>query len=194
MRLKEAVESYLSDYHQQFPLRLGMPRERLKSQIALDAKTFDALIAWMGEEGIVVESGADLRLSDHQVRFSAAQQTQVDVLLREFNAQPYSPPSYKQSSELVGEEVLRALIALGQLSKIGEDVLFLPQVFEEMRQAVISQIQHSGSITLAELRDRFDTSRKYAVAVLEYLDQTGFTVRRGDARVLARKSGSVGDN
>jgi hypothetical protein len=51
-RLKEDVVSYLSDYHQQFPLRLGMPRERLKSQIALDAKIFDALITWMAEEGI----------------------------------------------------------------------------------------------------------------------------------------------
>jgi selenocysteine-specific elongation factor len=124
--------------------------------------------------------------------FQRLQQVQVDALLREFDAQPYSPPSYKQSSEQVGEEVLRALITLGQLSKIGEDVLFLPQVLEEMRQAVIDQIQQSGSITLAELRDRFDTSRKYAVAVLEYLDQAGVTVRSGDARVLARKSGSVG--
>jgi selenocysteine-specific elongation factor len=186
-RLKEDIGSQLSDYHQQFPLRLGMPRERLKSQIALDAKIFDALISWMGGEGILVESGADLRLSEHQVRFSAAQQAQVDALLREFEVQPYSPPSYKQSSEQVGEEVLRALITLGQLSKIGEDVLFLPQIFNEMRQMVINQIQHAGSITLAELRDRFDTSRKYAVAVLEYLDQAGVTVRRGDARVLARK-------
>lgn len=186
-RLKEDVESRLSDYHQQYPLRLGMPRERLKSQIALDAKTYDALISWIGEESILVESGADLCLSEHQVRFTPAQQAQVDVLLREFEAQPYSPPSYKQSSEQVGEEVLRALITLGKLSWIGEDVLFLPQIFEEIRQAVISQIQQSGSITLAELRDRFDTSRKYAVAVLEYLDQAGVTLRRGDARVLARQ-------
>jgi selenocysteine-specific elongation factor len=187
-RLKEDVVSHLSDYHQQYPLRLGVPRERLKSQIALDAKTFDALIAWMGEENILLESGPNLRLSEHQIRFSKAQQTQVDALLQEFQAQPYSPPSYKQSSEQVGEEVLRALIMLGQLNRIGEDVLFLPQIFDEMRQAVISQIQQTGSITLAELRDRFNTSRKYAVAVLEYLDQAGVTIRRGDARVLARKN------
>jgi selenocysteine-specific elongation factor len=187
-RLKEDVESHLSDYHQQYPLRLGMPRERLKSQIAHDTKIFDALITWMGEISILVESGADLRLSEHQVRFTPAQQAQVDALLREFEAQPYSPLSYKQSREQVGEEVLRALITLGKLSWIDEDVLFLPQNFEEMRQAVISQIQQSGSITLAELRDRFDTSRKYAVAVLEYLDQAGVTIRRGDARVLARKN------
>jgi selenocysteine-specific elongation factor len=191
MRLKEDVVAYLLDYHQQFPLRLGMPRERLKSKIALDSKTFDAMLTWMGQESILEESGADLRLSDHQVRFSAAQQAQVDALLREFQAQPYSPPSYKQSSERVGEEVLRALITLGELNRVGEDVLFLPQILEEMRQVVISQIQQSGSITLAELRDRFDTSRKYAVAVLEYFDQAGITVRRGDARILARKNGST---
>jgi selenocysteine-specific elongation factor len=56
-----------------------------------------------------------------------------------------------------------------------------------MESAVVSHIQENEGITLAELRDKFNTSRKYAVAVLEYLDQTGVTVRKGDIRKLRRK-------
>ena len=186
-RVQDEITAKLSDFHQQFPLQPGMPRERLRSQIALDPKAFDSIIARMAQEGVLVEAGADLYLSQHTIRFSAEQQARIDALLREFDAQPYSPPSYKQSSEGVGEDLLAALIATGRLIRVSEDVLLQPHVFDEMRQAVISHIQQQGGITLGELRDQFDTSRKYAVAVLEHLDQSGVTVRRGDARVLARK-------
>ena len=39
-------------------------------------------------------------------------------------------------------------------------------------------------ITVAQVRDLFDTSRKYALALLEYLDAKGVTRRAGDERVL----------
>ena len=188
LNLTTKVESILSDYHEAYPLRPGMPRERLKSQTQLEAKTFDALVAWMAENGTLVESGADLRLSQHQVKFSPAQQEKIDSLMKAFEAQPYTPPSYKQCIDLLGEELLRALVLTGQLTQVGEDVVFQPKVFDEMRQVVIAQIEETGSITLGQLRDKFGTSRKYAVAVLEYLDQTGVTIRRGDVRELAKQS------
>jgi selenocysteine-specific elongation factor len=44
----------------------------------------------------------------------------------------------------------------------------------------------NGKITLAEVRDLFSTSRKYAQALLEHLDSSGFTVREGDYRKLRK--------
>ncbi len=186
-RAQEEITAKLAGFHQQFPLQPGMPRERLRSQVALDPKAFDSIIARMAQEGILVEAGADLHLNQHTVSFTLEQQAHIDALLREFDAQPYSPPSYKQSSEAVGEDLLAALIGTGRLMRISEDVLLQQHILEEMRQAVISHVQEHGGITLGELRDQFDTSRKYAVAVLEYLDQSGVTVRRGDTRVLSKK-------
>jgi len=185
-RVKQDIITRLQEYHQNYPLRAGMPRERLKSQMALNTRDFDGMLAHLSAAGILVESGADLWLSQHQINFTAEQKAQIEGLMKAFEAQPFTPPSYKYSREAVGEELLNSMLALGKLVRIGEDVLFLPQVVAEMRQAVISHIQNQGSITLAELRDQFDTSRKYAVAVLEYLDQTGVTVRRDDARVLTK--------
>jgi selenocysteine-specific elongation factor len=49
----------------------------------------------------------------------------------------------------------------------------------------ISQfIRENGTITLAQCRDLFQTSRKYAQAILEYMDQTWITVRERDFRKL----------
>jgi selenocysteine-specific elongation factor len=53
-----------------------------------------------------------------------------------------------------------------------------------MAAAVREMIGEKGALTVAEFRDRFGTSRKYALAVLEHLDATGVTERDGDARRL----------
>ena len=185
-RIRESILTSMADFHQQFPLRPGMPRERLKSHLALDSGVFDSILSTLADEGVLVESGAGLWLSQHKIIFSPKQQAQIDALLRDFETQPYAPPGYKQSVERIGEELLTAMIATKLLVRVGEDVLLLPQVFQVMQQAVIDHINQHGSITLAALRDQFETSRKYAVAVLEYLDQTGVTVRRGDVRELAK--------
>ena len=43
-----------------------------------------------------------------------------------------------------------------------------------------------GGITVSAFRERLGTSRKYALPLLEWFDQRGVTIRRGDLRVLRR--------
>ncbi|MCW1967586.1 MAG: SelB C-terminal domain-containing protein [Anaerolineae bacterium] len=45
-------------------------------------------------------------------------------------------------------------------------------------------MQRDGPVTAAQLRDVFNTSRKYVLALLEHLDAIGVTKRVGDARVI----------
>jgi selenocysteine-specific elongation factor len=187
-RFTNLMMESLAAFHREFPLRPGMPREQLKSQVGLAGDVFDALAKRLAREGRLEEFGATLRASGFDVVFSGEQQKKIADLMQAFEAQPYSPPSVKQCEEAVGEELLVALVETGQLVQLGEDVLFKPEIYQEMRDAVISHIKANGGITLAELRDRFNTSRKYAVSVLEYLDQTGVTIRRGDSRLLRRQA------
>lgn len=186
-RINSAILENLRAFHKQHPLRPGMPREQLKSQLKLKNTVFDALVLRLTTNNQVEEFEAQLRLSGHHVQFTEQQRTKINGLLREFTKEPYSPPSYKQSIDAIGEDLVIALIETGELLQVGEDVLLLPDILQEMQAAVIDHIQTNGEITLGELRDRFKTSRKYAVAVLEYLDEKGLTIRRGDKRVL-RKS------
>ena len=72
-------------------------------------------------------------------------------------------------------EVLRALQAWIQIASENK----------ALREQVRRLIEQRGSLTVAQLRDELGITRKYALAVLEYFDQTGFTRREGDARVLA---------
>jgi selenocysteine-specific elongation factor len=185
-RATEIIKETLSAYHKKHPLRTGMPREQLKSQMGLQGDVFDALINRLAAEGSLEETGASLNLTGHAVEFSDAQHKQASELLSGFKADPFGPPTRKQCLEKIEEPLLNALVETGQLVQVNEDVLLQPDAYQAMHDAVIDHIKAQGQITLAELRDKFNTSRKYAVAVLEHLDQTGITLRRGDIRVLRR--------
>jgi len=186
-RLLGAILQSLADFHRQNPLLPGMPRERLRTENKLPAELFDPLVSRLAAAKEVLAENASVRLAGHSIQLTAVQQQKIDALLKDFSAQPTTPPSVKESQEAIGEDLVTVLVQTGQLIQLGEDVLLQPEVLDEMQTAVIEIIQQNGSITLAELRDRFKTSRKYAVAVLEHLDAAGITARQGEGRVLRKK-------
>jgi selenocysteine-specific elongation factor len=190
--LRERIEGLLADYHREFPLRAGMPREEVKSRLArhislLTPKLLGEIVSRAMAEGWLAEAGpvADrLRLAVHEPAFSPKQQQAVDYLLYTFRQAPYTTPSVTQSEEQVGSEVLNALIEQGTLVKLNEDVILLSETYEQMTERVLAHLRQEGSITVAQVRDLFGTSRKYALALLGYLDERRFTRRVGDDRVL----------
>jgi len=185
-KCKEVIKQTLLRFHHAFPLHMGMPREQLKSQSGIEAILFNAFISQLMKAGVLEGEGVEIHTKGHHVTFSEAQQAMIDDLLNQFKAQPYAPPTHKQCLEAIGEVLLTAMIETGQLIQLNEDVLFLPGIFQEMKTAAITHIQENKKLTLAELRDKFNTSRKYAVAVLDHLDHTGVTIRKGDFRILRR--------
>jgi selenocysteine-specific elongation factor len=76
------------------------------------------------------------------------------------------------------------LIGQGRVVKVSDNVVFAAPVYREMVAKITARIREKGRITLGELRDMFGTSRKYAQALLEYLDGEKVTRRVGDDRVL----------
>ncbi|MBC7262244.1 MAG: SelB C-terminal domain-containing protein, partial [Chloroflexi bacterium] len=182
--LLERMIALLREYHQRYPLRAGMPREELKSRLHVPARAFNDIVAKAAMQGVIRATETVLLLADHQVVFTAEQQRQVNQLLQAFQKNPYSPPSLAESEALVGAEVLAALIEQGKLVKVSDTVLFSAEAYQKMVQAVVAHLQREGRITLAQVRDMFSTSRKYAQALLEHLDDKRITKRIGDERIL----------
>src|SRR5262249_9865727 len=108
-----------------------------------------------------------------------------DQLMKSFEQSPYTPPSYKEAVAVVTEPVLIALIEAGELVQITPDVLFAAAIYAEIVAEIRRQLKENGRVSVKVLRDRFNTSRKYALAVLEQLDAIGITRRDGDDHVLA---------
>jgi len=198
-RVEADLQVALAAYHVAHPLRAGMPREELKSRLGqefawpLTPKVFNALMARANERELLVAAGASVRLPTHQVRFAPAQQALVDRLLAIFRREPYNTPSPKDCAAQLGaggqgEAMLGALLEQGMLFQVSPDVLFLAETYQAMVERIKTQLRANGKITVAEVRDLFSTSRKYALALMEHLDAQGVTKRMGDERVLKRES------
>ncbi len=195
--LRERLGALLGDYHRQFPLRAGMPREEVKSRLArhlpnLSPRLFNEIVARAVAEGWLAaspggqgrEAGNIIRLASHQAAFTPGQQQAVDALLSTFRQNPYLTPSVAQCEAQVGPDVLNALLEQGVLIRLNEEVILLAETYEEMRDRVVAYLQEHGRITIAQIRDLFNTSRKYALALAGYLDEKRITRRVGDERVL----------
>ncbi len=174
----------LDEFHRAFPLRAGMPREEMKSKLGLAARMFDQVIEKAVTEQVLCTNADVLFRPDFSIAFKPEHQKKIDALLAQFNKSPYAPPSAQEAEEAIGTEALGTLVAQEKLVRLNEAVLLSPQAFATMRERVVATIRSKGEITAAEVRDQFNTSRKYAIALLEYLDEKRITKRVGDARVL----------
>jgi selenocysteine-specific elongation factor len=182
--LKETVSNVLSAYHKAYPLRRGMPREELKSRLKLAPRLFSLILVKMTTEGLLSEAPKWVALPGHIVCFSPFQQVKVDKLLAMFEATPYAPPSVKECLAEVGEDIFNTLRESGDLVTVSDEVVFRKTDYEKMVARIRQALQQKGKITLAEVRDLLNTSRKYVQALLEYLDAIGITARDGDYRKL----------
>ena len=117
------------------------------------------------------------------MRFSADQQERVQALKAMLHAQAYTPPSWSEAMSLTGEELLVALVEDGTLVRVSPEVFFARDSWEELLRATLEIIETDGSVSASQLRDRFNTSRKYAIALLESLDEARITRREGDVRL-----------
>jgi len=182
--LKSRIENMLNAHHKQFPLRRGISREELKSKLKLSSRVFNAILNKLITDHSITDYSFWVANAGHEIRFNGAEQAQVQKLMRKFELNPYAAPSVKECQSEVGEEVVGALIELKELVVVSSDVIFRKSDYDEMVEKLRATIQQKGQITLAEVRDLFNTTRKYAQALLEHLDSIGITVRDGDFRKL----------
>ena len=180
----ESSRLILNKYHSQYPLRVGMPREELKSKLKVSQKIFSSLIEKWDHENQLKVGKSLLSLNSHHVIFTKTDQQKVNNLIKIFEENPFSPPGIIECRQLAGDEIFNALMDQEMFIQVLGDIVFLKKNYDDMLAFVLEKLNIDGNITVAQFRDKFQTSRKYALGFLEYLDSIGITYRDGDFRKL----------
>lgn len=177
-RLSSELHTAIAAHHASNPLEKGMPRESARAATGLEGGAFDALVEAIPE---MISEAAVVRLESHLVSMSSEQQLARDEVIAAIESGGFTPPLNKDLG--TDPALLRALVDSGELVRIGDFHLTAAQS-AEARSKVRAQIESDGPMTVAQIRDLLGTSRKYAVPLCEWLDQTGATLRQGDIRIL----------
>jgi selenocysteine-specific elongation factor len=194
-QLTDQAKREIETYRKNYPLRLGIPREELKSRLKLSPRIFNAVLdRWLADEVFAetavradipgVSPNPVLHLPGSKVEFTDVQKAQVDRLLVRFAQNPYAPPTIKDSVSEVGEELFNALIDSGILFPLSSEVVFRKEDYEKALDKIKILLENGNAISVAQVRDSFGTSRRYVLAFLEHLDSIGITRRDGDVRYL----------
>ena len=183
-RVGRRAATLLDTYHREHPLRAGIPREEFRSRLDILARPFETLLTGLAHEGLLTLVGSRVARADFQPRLSDDDAVRVAELRAQFQASPATPPSVRDCHEAVGDELWTLLTARAEFVEVSPEVVFDADTYRKFVSEIAQALGRGGSITVAEVRDRFHTSRKYALALLEHLDLTGVTVRIGDERRL----------
>ncbi len=97
----------------------------------------------------------------------------------------HEPPSRSELGDDAAH--LPKLIQAGIAVRIGRDLYAHRDAIAAVADRVGAIIETEDAITLARLRDELGTSRKFAQALLEHLDQARFTKRLPDDRRVLRR-------
>lgn len=183
-RRRERLMTALAAVHDRHPLRPGLPREEVAGRLHLSPRQSAAFLAALAEAGEVQLGESWVAAAGWEVRLSADERRAADSLLARFAATPFAPPNPSQATEMAGEEVVGYLVERGDLVRLSHEVLLGREAYEQMVSGVRALHAAGDEITAAALRDRFATSRKYAIALLEHLDTLKVTRRIGNRRIL----------
>lgn len=186
--VRKESQRILRDFHQKFPLKAGMPREDLKSRnkYVVKGKQYDLLARRMAEEGTITVMGSLARLPDFEVAYTAKQKKLRHELEQRLKEGGFSPETVKELAlDKESQEVLGSMDDV--VVRLSPEIVMHREFFDRATALMLEHTKAKASISLAEFRDMLDTSRKYAVALLDHYDRIGITVRQGDVRVLTGK-------
>jgi selenocysteine-specific elongation factor len=161
-----------------------MSIEELRSRLQLDPKVAGVIFSQAEAEGVIENIGKMVCKGSFRPELSKEQKQQVESLMKRFRNHPYAPPSVKESIATVGEDIFRYLLESGELIQLSDDVVFHAGGYQSMIKEIKDLIVQQETVTVAEVRDHLDTSRKYVLAMLEHLDSEGITRREDDIRRL----------
>ena len=181
-RVAERAREESDTYQRRHPLRAGIPKEELRTRLRLEPRVFEPVLASLVQGGQMKESRGYISLPTHKPEPTSEQQSQAEAFLQALKSNPYSPPT----EALSDGELLAYLEEQGQVVRVSEGVVFGQEAYREMVERVVAHLRQDGPITLAQVRDLLGTSRRYAQALLEYMDEQRITRRVGDERVLRK--------
>jgi selenocysteine-specific elongation factor len=186
--IKKELISFLSRFHQENPLAPGIAKEELKERAGLSSEVGERILVELKEdkaieikEGIVFLAGFTPTLSQEEK--GLLRKIEQGIKLKVFSP----PPPDELLSSLSGEEgkkrkLFNLLLSQGKLVKITTSLIIhrdnLDQLVEKLR------LKKGDEISISRFKEMTGLSRKYAIPLLEYLDKTGITERRGNIRII----------
>jgi selenocysteine-specific elongation factor len=142
------------------------------------------------DKKIIYKKDSDIRLAEHEIRLESREHEVASQMEQTFRKAGYAAPREEDVrkrldlSPQVFNKMMKSLIDQDKLVRLNNKVTYHRDILQDAQKIVMDHIRENQSITIAELRDKLNLSRKYTQAILEYFDNIGLTRRKEDRHVI----------
>jgi len=180
------ILSLIDRFHKKNPLKPGMPKEILRTEYRwLDQKVFEGLINRI--KGVVTERDI-ARLETFSITIGDDKRALMEQIQNLLNQAGFKPLTKDELSERLSvsatevSELLRIMASEKRLVRINDSIYIPTEHYSLMIKKLKEFFANKKEMTVGEFRDLLNTTRKYALPLLEYLDTNKITLRVGEVR------------
>ena len=135
-----------------------------------------------------METNQRLALPEHRSTFRDEDARLLETIEGLFRDQAFHPPSLEEVAQQTGstrekvEKIFKILREHGRLVQVEKGVLFHAEAVDRAREILIAHLQKEGRLESVQFKYLLDTTRKFALPLLDYFDRTGLMRRVGNTR------------
>jgi selenocysteine-specific elongation factor len=189
-KIREKLLAALDAFHKANPLVGGISKEELREKLGLNQTVMEAMLAQLTRDKKAEVAGEQVRLAGRGVELKDEEAKAKQQIEKAFAEAGLKVPLMKEVLDKLPVDKARAqklvtlLLRDRVLIKLADDLVFHQTALQGLRQIMATQKAKTPKIDVATFKDLLGVTRKYAIPLLEYLDQQRVTRRVGDERII----------
>jgi selenocysteine-specific elongation factor len=187
---EQRVAGLLGDFHKQSPQSPGMELDALVAASGMAKNVLESLLARLKAAGKTAERSGRFALATHRETFADKDRQAMERVEALFRERLFSPPGTAEAaagariSDPEAARIVRLLLEHQRLVQVTPDILFHAEAVERARAIVVDFIRKEGQMESVKMKYLLDTTRKFAIPMLDHLDRIGVTRAVGHTRYL----------
>jgi len=189
--LTRKIFSYLQSYHQKRPQEIGVSKKKLKERFSLPKQILFLALNRLAKGNQIMLNGEIVSTSDFQTELSVEEDKVMEAVEKLFLEEKFSSASF---DELVKKfkihpsrlnTMLDLLLQKKKIVQSKDGFMLHYQWLEELKNK-LTKMKRKGQteLTVSDFKKMTGLTRKYAIPLLEFLDELGFTKRTGPKRLI----------
>jgi len=190
--LQNRVLKFINEFHKKNPFQAGAQKEEIRQNLDCEENILDVLLQKMQDDKTIIQEGKVWHNPEFTVTLSNEEDALQSNLLSQLNEEGFTSSNLSQLSKKTGnskDKLMRLLIIAeqqGKLLRINGSLMFTQTNFLKLQKKVAQHFTNHSEMSVSEFKELAETSRKYAVPLLEYFDKKKITYREGNSRKLVK--------
>jgi len=182
-KMKVLIADAIGKLHNESPARKGFERVEIARKLHIKESFLFSILEMMVETNQISSDGQFYWKVGNATLLSQGQQKSMKQILELIDLNPFSPPTFTEMERILGSGLTRDLIKNGQFIQVSPEIVFREKEYQLLVEYIDELLSKTGKIIIADLKNKFHTSRKYIIPFLEHMDRIKKTRRSGDDRI-----------